>query len=104
MLDYVEGLEFTDPDNIFMVGKSMGAVDAVLAAKGRGSEIKAMCLWYPGFGVTDTTRHGFLLGAFLTPLTRRTRWRRQAIPTARRSCGRRRRWITRVPAKLIPGR
>ena len=68
MLDYVEGLEFTDPDNIFMVGKSMGAVDAVLAAKGRGSEIKAMCLWYPGFGVTDATRHGFLLGSFFNPV------------------------------------
>ena len=68
MLDYVEGLEFTDPDNIFMVGKSMGAVDAVLAAKGRGDEIKAMCLWYPGFGVTDATRHGFLLGSFFNPI------------------------------------
>lgn len=68
MLDYVEGLEFTDPDNIFMVGKSMGAVDAVLAAKGLGSEIKAMCLWYPGFGISDTTRHGFLLGAFFNPI------------------------------------
>ena len=50
MLDYVEGLDFTDPDNIFVVGKSMGAVDAVLASQGRGDEIRAMCLWYPGFG------------------------------------------------------
>ena len=67
MLDYVEGLSFTDQDNIFMVGKSMGAVDAVLAAQGRGSEIRAMCLWYPGFGVADATRHGFLLGSFFNP-------------------------------------
>ena len=68
MLDYVEGLSFTDQDNIFVVGKSMGAVDAVLAAKGRGSEIRAMCLWYPGFGVSDMARHGFLLGAFFNPV------------------------------------
>ena len=67
ILDYVEGLSFTDQDNIFMVGKSMGAVDAVLAAQGRGSEIRAMCLWYPGFGVADATRHGFLLGSFFNP-------------------------------------
>lgn len=68
MLDYVEGLSFTDLDNIFMVGKSMGAVDAVLAAQGRGNEIRAMCLWYPGFGVSDMARHGFLLGAFFNPI------------------------------------
>lgn len=67
MLDYVEGLSFTDQDNIFVVGKSMGAVDAVLAAQGRGSEIRAMCLWYPGFGVADAVRHGFLLGSFFNP-------------------------------------
>lgn len=67
ILDYVESLSFTDRDNILMVGKSMGAVDAVLAAQGRGSEIKAMCLWYPGFGVADATRHGFLLGSFFNP-------------------------------------
>ena len=68
MLDYVEGLSFTDPDNIFLVGKSMGAVDAVLASQGRGDEIRAMCLWYPGFGVTDAVRHGFLLGSFFNPI------------------------------------
>lgn len=68
MLDYVEGLDFTDPDNIFVVGKSMGAVDAVLASQGRGDEIRAMCLWYPGFGVTDAVRRGFLLGSFFNPI------------------------------------
>ena len=68
MLDYVEGLDFTDPDNIFVVGKSMGAVNAVLASQGRGDEIRAMCLWYPGFGVTDAVRRGFLLGSFFNPI------------------------------------
>ena len=68
MLDYVEGLDFTDPDNIFVVGKSMGAVDAVLASQGRGDAIHAMCLWYPGFGVTDAVRRGFLLGSFFNPI------------------------------------
>lgn len=62
ILDYVQGLDFVDTDNIFLVGKSMGAVDAVLAAQGRADEIRAMCLWYPGFGVGDAVRHGFLLG------------------------------------------
>ena len=46
----------------------MGAVDAVLASQGRGDEIRAMCLWYPGFGVTDAVRHGFLLGSFFNPI------------------------------------
>ncbi len=67
ILDYVEGLDFVDPDNIFLVGKSMGGVDAVLAAQRRPGEIKAMCLWYPGFGVTDAVRHGFLLGQLFDP-------------------------------------
>lgn len=67
ILDFVESLSFTDPNNIFLVGKSMGGVDAVLAAQDRGDEIKAMCLWYPGFGVTDSVRHGFLLGQFFDP-------------------------------------
>lgn len=67
ILDYVESLSFTDPDNIFLVGKSMGGVAAVLAAQERESEIKAMCLWYPGFSVTETVRHGFLLGSFFDP-------------------------------------
>ena len=64
ILDYVEGQPFTDLDNIFLVGKSMGGVDAVLAAQHREDEIRAMCLWYPGFGVGDAVRHGFLLGEF----------------------------------------
>ena len=68
ILDYVESLSFTDRDNIFLVGKSMGGVDAVLAAQGRREEIKAICLWYPGFGVSDTVRHGFLLGSFFNPM------------------------------------
>ena len=67
MLDYVQGLKFTDPENIFFVGKSMGAVNATLAAYERQDEVKAMVLWYPGFSVVETTRHGFLLGAFFKP-------------------------------------
>lgn len=64
ILDYVESQPYTDLDNIFLVGKSMGGVDAVLAAQQRQDEIRAMCLWYPGFGVGDAVRHGFLLGQF----------------------------------------
>ena len=67
ILDLVKSYDFTDRDNIFLVGKSMGGVDAVLAAQKRSGEIKAMCLWYPGFGVTDAVRHGFLLGQFFDP-------------------------------------
>ncbi len=67
ILDLVESFSFTDQDNIFLVGKSMGGVDAVLAAQRRPGEIKAMCLWYPGFGVTDAVQHGFLLGQFFDP-------------------------------------
>jgi hypothetical protein len=68
ILDYVESQVYTDRDNIFLVGKSMGGVDAVLAAQGREDEIKAMCLWYPGFGITEATRQGFLLGQNFDPL------------------------------------
>lgn len=67
ILDYVQSLDFTDPDNIFMVGKSMGGVDATLAAYQRQDEIKAMCLYYPGFSVLENTRHGYLLGEFFKP-------------------------------------
>lgn len=67
ILDYVQNHDFVDTDNIFLVGKSMGAVDAVLAAQGREDEIRAMCLWYPGFGVGDAVRHGFLLGQWFDP-------------------------------------
>ena len=67
MLDYVEGLKFTDPDNIFFIGKSMGAVNATLAAHERQDEVKAMVLWYPGFSVVDSVRHGLLLGQFFKP-------------------------------------
>lgn len=67
MLDYVQALKFTDPDNIFFIGKSMGAVNATLAAYQRQDEVKAMVLWYPGFSVVDSTRYGFLLGHFFKP-------------------------------------
>ncbi len=67
MLDYVEELRFTDPDNIFLIGKSLGGVAATLATESRGDEIRAMCLWYPGFGVTATTHFGFFLGEMYAP-------------------------------------
>ncbi len=67
ILDYVEGLKFTDPDNIFLVGKSMGGVDSVLAASGRQDEINALCLWYPAFALCATTKFGFFMGAFFNP-------------------------------------
>lgn len=67
VLDYVKGLSFVDTDNIFLVGKSMGAVDALLANQRRAGDIKALVLWYPGFGVSDAVQHGFLLGEFFDP-------------------------------------
>lgn len=67
ILDYVKTLSLTDPNNIFVVGKSMGGVEAVLAAKARQGEINALCLWYPGFAITDLARKGFLLGSFFFP-------------------------------------
>lgn len=67
ILDYVKSLSFVDQDNIFLVGKSMGGVDAVLASQQREDDVKAMVLWYPGFGVTEAVRHGFLLGEFFDP-------------------------------------
>lgn len=67
ILDYVKSLSFVDTDNIFLVGKSMGGVDAVLANQRRPNDIKALVLWYPGFGVSDAVQHGFLLGEFFDP-------------------------------------
>lgn len=67
VLDYAKHLDFVDTENIFLVGKSMGAVDAVLANQIRASDIKAMVLWYPGFGISDAVKHGFLLGEFFDP-------------------------------------
>ncbi len=67
ILSYVEGFSITDPDNIFMIGKSMGAVAATRAAADRPGEVKALCLWYPGFGVSAATRFGYFLGEFYAP-------------------------------------
>ena len=67
MLDYVEAQSWANLDNIFFVGKSMGGVNAMLVAQNRVDEVKAVCLWYPGFGIGDTTRHGFFLGQFFFP-------------------------------------
>ena len=61
IIDYVQTLEITDQENIFIVGKSMGAVAAMLASKSEGENIKAMCLWYPGFSVKYDAMRGFLL-------------------------------------------
>lgn len=67
ILEYVQCFHFTDCDNIFLVGKSMGAVDAILATETCASEIRALCLWYPGFGVTAFANHGYLLGVEFDP-------------------------------------
>lgn len=67
IIEYAKKLYFTDEDNLFVVGKSMGAVDALLASQQAQGTIKAMCLWYPGFAVRDNARHGFLLGSTFDP-------------------------------------
>lgn len=61
IIDYVQALEITDQENIFIVGKSMGAVAAMLASKSEGENIKAMCFWYPGFSVKFDAMRGYLL-------------------------------------------
>ena len=60
--DYVCGLPFVDTDNIILVGKSMGCVSALLAEQAYALDVKAMCFWYPGFGIDLTTTAGNLLG------------------------------------------
>lgn len=67
ILRYVKSLDFVDTDNIFLLGKSMGGVNAVLANQRFSGEVKALCLWYPGFAIKETVRHGFLLGTFFDP-------------------------------------
>ncbi len=67
ILSYVKTLAFTDADNIFLVGKSMGGVEAVLAAQSHQEDIKGLCLWYPGFGITAGVRSGTLLGECFSP-------------------------------------
>lgn len=62
IVEYVKGLYFTDPDNIFLVGKSMGAVDAVLAAEECAEDIKALCLWYPFFDLNTNVEENSMLG------------------------------------------
>lgn len=67
IIDYVQALEITDPENIFIVGKSMGAVAAMLASKSEGENIKAMCLWYPAFSIKVDAMHGYLLHCPFNP-------------------------------------
>ena len=62
IVEYVKGQYFTDADNIFLVGKSMGAVDAVLAAEECADDIKAMCLWYPFFDLSNNVKENSILG------------------------------------------
>ena len=50
-----------------MIGKSMGAVVAVMTAQKRPGDVAAMCLWYPGFGVAETAKVGFFLGEIYDP-------------------------------------
>lgn len=67
IIDFVQAMEITDQENIFIVGKSMGAVAAMLASKSEGENIKSMCLWYPGFSVKTAAQFGFLLGEHYNP-------------------------------------
>lgn len=67
VLDFVSRLPYCDNDNILYVGKSMGAVEGLLAAQQWDKDIAAMCLFYPGFSIRDSVQHGFLLGSFFDP-------------------------------------
>ena len=67
ILDSVECMGLTDRDNIFLIGKSLGAVAATVAASERRDEIKAMCLWYAGFSTQFSARFGYFLGRFFNP-------------------------------------
>lgn len=67
IIDYVQELAITDQENIFIVGKSMGAVAAMLASTTEGENIKAMCFWYPGFSVKADAQRGFLLHCPYSP-------------------------------------
>lgn len=67
VLDFAKRLPYCDDDNVFYVGKSMGAVVGLLAAQEWDGEINSMCLFYPGFAIKDTVQHGFLLGSFFDP-------------------------------------
>ncbi len=67
IINYVRDLAITDPDNIFAVGKSMGAVATMMASYAEGDYLKAVCMWYPGFSVKDMARHGWFLGEMINP-------------------------------------
>lgn len=57
-LAYAKGLDVTDTNNLFLVGKSQGGFDSALAALQCEDEINAICLWFPAFCIPDDFRAG----------------------------------------------
>lgn len=53
VIDCVKGLEYVDPERIFLQGESMGGLVSALVAARRPEEIRAQVLWYPAFGIPE---------------------------------------------------
>lgn len=56
VLDGILQLEFTDTDNVFLMGESQGGMVAALLAASRSEDVKALVLFYPAFVIPDYAR------------------------------------------------
>ncbi|MDR1735750.1 MAG: lysophospholipase, partial [Oscillospiraceae bacterium] len=60
VVDFIRDQPFTDTDNIFIFGESMGgAVGSLVAAQRPAGEIKGLLHFYPAFSISEQTRYMF---------------------------------------------
>lgn len=52
--------EFTDTDNLFLIGASQGGMVSAMTAAAHPEEIKGLMLLYPAFCIADDAHHRFL--------------------------------------------
>lgn len=57
--DHIAGLDFVDPEQIFLLGGSQGGLVTSLAASEMKEKIKGIILYYPAFCIPDNWRHAF---------------------------------------------
>ena len=57
-LAFARSLDFADPENLFLCGKSQGGFDSAMAAVDCEEEINALILWYPAICIPDDFKAG----------------------------------------------
>lgn len=56
VLDYARELDYVDPDQVFLLGESMGGLVSALVAARCPEKVRAMVLWYPAFVIPEDAK------------------------------------------------